>query len=266
MRGARIAARPWVPVGPGQIILTPGDPASSVVDARTSIRVRTADKTQFQISDKEIALVLQVTPEPKFRWQQVLSVMLDKVIDDNGQKLTLLSAPDAAGPGQIIVNNGGGVIIIRAAGVRGIANVMPVSSNALTHSTTVRLKPEAKPSKSLKELSGTIAGRLLTEAEPMIAADNVLKAAGKTFKGKKDGEMKILTASKQADGSFQITFEFELPKDVVPETQVPVLPAVVAVPAPVPGGARRLLPCRRASPAAGPSWAVPASSASPTTA
>jgi len=159
-------------------------------------------------------------------------VVLDKTIDDNDLKLTQIASPASTAQGNIVVGGaggGGGVIIIRAWGPGGM-QVMGASSNGLTHTTTVRLKPEAKPSKSLKELTGMIGGRVLTEPEHVIKIDNVMKTAGKSFKAKKSGEIKILTATKQADGTYQITFEFDMPKDVAAETQIPV-----PQPAPVPG-------------------------------
>jgi hypothetical protein len=228
---------------PGQITLVPGKTGLKA-DGSTSIRVRPADKKNFRQTDKEIALFLEVTPEPKVRLHNIMSVAIDKALDDNGQKLSLLEAQGGGavdgGPGgvKIMILPGGG------AGAPGWAGGlwMPPSNNGLSHNTPVRLKAGTKASKSLKELTGTISAQVLGEAEQMLAVDKLMKSAGKTFKGKQGGDIKVLTAKKLADGTVQITFEFELPAGVVPETQInapfllnpPPLPPVKALP---PGGA-----------------------------
>jgi hypothetical protein len=229
--------RPWVPVQAGQITLVAGTPPSKAVDTSSSVRIRATDKKTYRITDKEITLFLEVTPEPKVRMQNVMSVTLDKATDDNDQKLTLLETPVANNPFV-----GGVRIMILPAG--GIARPaiggpwMAPSSNGLSHVTPLRFKKEAKETKSLKELSGTVSAQVLGEAESMLSVDQVMKAAGKSFKGKQAGEIKILTTTKQADGTIQITFEFELPAGVVPETQINV-PQPAVNPPPVPAPPRR---------------------------
>jgi hypothetical protein len=194
------------------------------VDTASAVRVRASDKKNFRVSDDEIALVLEISPEPRLRWQHFLSANVDKAIDDNTQKLAEVN-PQGGAPGA----PGG----LRAPGA---VIWLPTSNNNLTHHATIRLKKGDKETKSLKELTGVVAAQLLGDAEPLVVADNVMKAAGKSFKGKPDGEMKILSAEKKDDGSFEINFVFELPLNVTSETQVNVpAPAAAAKKGDAPG-------------------------------
>jgi hypothetical protein len=223
--------RVLVPVPPGQITLLPGKVASSAVDTSSAVRVRAADKRHYRLSDEEIALVLQISVEPRLRWQNVLTVSIDSAIDDNDQKLSQAAPQARAGgrPGGIIVNLPGGGANVWING----------ASGGVTDSATVRLKKGEKESKALKELTGTIGALVRGQAEPILVADNVMKSAGKSFKGKQSGEFKILSVDKKDDGSIQIAFEFEIPAGVIAETMLP--PAAPrnppAAPAPAKGAA-----------------------------
>jgi hypothetical protein len=199
----------WVSVVPGQITLMPGQRGATAVDTSSAVRIRASDKKSYRISDDEIALVLEISPEPRLRWQHFISASIDKAIDNNDQKLAQVVAQGGAGVPGTPRAPGGGIWL-------------PTSNNNLTHHATVHLKKGEKESKSLKELTGSIAAQLLGDAEPLVVADNVMKAAGKTFKGKPDGEMKILSTEKKDDGSIEINFVFELPLNVISETQVNV--------------------------------------------
>jgi hypothetical protein len=219
--------RPWVQVQPGQITLLPGKADATPADTSSSVRVRAGDKKTFRIAEKEIVLTLAVTPEPKVRLQNLMGITIDKAIDDNNQKLKTIEGPANPLPGGL---RGGRIGVGGGIAVRPGVMIMP-AFNGLGRTTWVRLEQGEKAAKSLKELSGTMSAQLLGEAEKMIAADKVMKAAGKSFKGKQGGEMKILTASKGADGTIEITFEFELPANVIPETRIN-LPAANVMPVP----------------------------------
>ncbi len=195
----------------------PGSVASRAADTSSSVRVRSANKKNFRLTDKEIAVLLQISPEPRLRWDSVVSVSIDKAIDDNDQKLSAVMAANPAGVGGGLILPGraaGGVLIIGGAGGAG-GIWMPPSSNGLMHHVPVRLQKGEKESKSLKELTGTIAAQVMGDAEQMVVVDTPMKAVGKSFKGKESGEMKILSAGKQEDGSLQICFEFEFPEGTI---------------------------------------------------
>jgi hypothetical protein len=149
-------------------------------------------------------------------------VKVNKAVDNNDQKLSAVEAQ--AGPnnpfpqgGAVIGGPGRAWVMIGNWGMGGTSNFVPV-----------KFKKGEKETKSLKELSGTIAGLVLGKAEEMLVVDKLMKAVGKTVKGKKNGELKINKVDKANDGTITIEFEMEMPSNVVPETMVDI---------PIPAGA-----------------------------
>jgi len=251
-----------VPVQQGQITLVPGK-ATVPADTSTSVRVRLGDPKRYpyKVGDKEIGLVLEVSPEPRLRWQQVMSVTIEKAVDDGNQRLLQVMPEVPMGP----VGGPAGVIIFPAGGgavMPGWAGGMPFfsgNSNGLHQPVPIRFKKGDKESKKLKELKGTIAAQVLTEPEQFITATDVMKSAGKTFKGKTDGEIKINTATKNADGTLTITFDFTPPTGIMPETTT----GPGATDVPVAPGVLRPRPGIRAVPPAGGAGARPAIAPAP---
>ncbi len=258
--GFGMPGRPWMTVHPGQITLIPGKRPKVPTDTTSSIRVRIGDKTKIPAAPnaKEFNLVLEVSPEPRVRWQSLIGITIDKAIDDNDVQLKQFAPkanPNGGGVGGA-PGAGGGVIIING----GVVNIaMPVmggpggmwnqgNSNGMHHYVPVKLEKGAKASKSLKELTGTIAAYVQTPAEAMMSIDNLSKAKGKGVKGKNGtGELEVGSYTKNDDGTVTIEFTFIQPENVIPETQVdnpvgmPAMPPMIAPirirPAIVPNGA-----------------------------
>ncbi len=259
----------------GKINLMAGKPAKVPTDKTTSVRVRVAPEgtdRPFAAGDaKVLTVMIQAAPEPRLRWQQLVNITLDKALDDNGQKLTKHEPPMPGGPmggGAVI---GGGVIVFPGGGIGmpGFPGMGPgmfsYSNDGINQNIAVLLNKGEKASKKLKELSGTITANFLGEAKPHIVADNIMKAAGKTFKGDKGGSITVKSATKAGDGTVTVTFEFDQPADITPETQMdvpggvnPVGPAIGGPPIrirpairPLPGVIKPLPPVK-ADPAADP--------------
>src|SRR5262249_27578037 len=146
---------------------------------------------------KQILVPLEITPEPRLRLQRVVSVRIDKALDDNQQKLTAQEdgpVPGAAGP----FPPGALPPVARMPGPGGMGPPawagpgfgVNYGMSQLVH--LVRLTAGAKASKSLKELSGTVAVEILSDSEAILTADNLDKAAGQTFRSKDGGALKII--------------------------------------------------------------------------
>jgi len=157
---------------------------------------------------------LKVSPEPKIRWQNFVNLRLDKVVDDQDQTLT--EAADApAGPGGPVPRfgpGGGGF-----GGGFGGAAFFP-NFGTLHQYLPLRLKKGDKESKSLKLLAGNITAQVLAEPEVHITADNILKAKGKTFKGKEGGLIKVLSVEENGQ-RLTLSLEVEAPANIVPINQ-----------------------------------------------
>jgi hypothetical protein len=226
-----VAVRGGIDPAPGQIILVDGKAKELPTDASSAVRIRALDKadTFGPAGDGQALIALEITPEPKIQWQQTTGVRIEKAVDDQGQKLTQIMEENNGGgvvlPGRGVIRPG---VIIRGRVVRG-------GVGAFNQQVPVRLKKGEKEAKTLKELTGTITAQVLTPPEPFLTVENVMKAAGKTVKGTEGGSITIKEAKKAEDGSITITAELEMPPNVIPGGNVPLVPGVGG-----PGGIRIL--------------------------
>src|SRR5207244_388695 len=114
----------------------------------------------------EFLVGLKVSPEPRIRWQSLVSLRIDKALDDQGQKLTQATeAP--VGPGGPVPPFG------RVGGPGGFGRPVFFPNVGTLHQyLPVRLKKGDKEAKSLKEFAGNITAQVLAEPEIHITADN----------------------------------------------------------------------------------------------
>jgi len=246
-----------------QIFLKDGKPATLPTNYVGAVRVRAMDSVQMfgQAGEKEMLVGLKVSPEPKIRWQQMVNVRVDKAVDDQDQKLAAVMAP-APGPGQPQFQQFqqiGFAGAFGAGGQFGFGGGFPVQGSVHQY-IPIRLTKGEKASKSLKELTGSITATVLAEPEVHITADNVAKAAGKTFKGKEGGQIKINTFEEK-DGLVTVTLEFEQPANVVPAGQGGIFQGgvggffpgggvkIIPLPVPAPAPIQLPLPPAKAAPA-----------------
>src|SRR5262249_10327763 len=139
---------------------------------------------------------LRISAEPKIQVTQVLNVVIDKAIDDLDQKL-VQSGADAA---EVAVPAGG---FARP----GAVMMAPAFFPGVTTQYLVMLKSGEKPSNLLKEVSGKATLSILPPAKDLIVVDDILKAGGKTVKGKDGGHVKITEATKDESGQIKVRLE-----------------------------------------------------------
>jgi hypothetical protein len=209
----------------GQLTLVDSEQAAMPVFYADAVRVRALQTPQVDRGDaSHVHLNLIVTTEPKVRCQEIFSLRLDKVLDEHGQALTVADdlAPEPLG------------YVRRSA--------MPYSGGFSIQYLHTRLNAGENPTKSLREVRGTLSTRLYTEPRPVIVVDDVLKAAGTTSGGKEGGAIKVVQAAKDERGHVALKFELEPPNDSNPAATVAGLPARPRVPVragpalPPPGG------------------------------
>ena len=210
--GVGVARGPFMPGMTATIVLKDGKAKKLPTDDRSAVRVRALPKADVfgDAAEGEILLALEATPEPRLQWQYLESVHIDKAIDDQDQKLTQVTPQVPAGPALPGAAVGG-----PPGGLRTPPR-MPFRNGQFGQSIVVQLKKGDKASKSLKELSGTLTAHLLADAKPMITADNLAKAAGKTFKGDDGGSIKVIEVKTDEQKQTTIQFEFEQPPDTTP--------------------------------------------------
>jgi hypothetical protein len=248
---------------PGAITLAPGKPKALPTDDSSAVRVRALEKADMfgPPADGQTLIALEVTPEPKLQWQRLVSVRVDKAVDDQGQKLPQVTEGPGAGPGGVPPAAGPAIAVIR----KGFGKGFPVIGNSQYAEVRLKKGESEKASKVLKELKGTISAQFLTEARPYITVDNILKAAGKTVKGPAGGSIKVLEVKKDDNGQITIRFEVEPPANVIPDggsvngggirpVPVPIRIRRAAVP---PGAGPGLKAAPPPAPAAAPPKAAP---------
>jgi hypothetical protein len=150
----------------------------------------------------EAALVLEVLPEPRLAWRGIVDVQVNKAVDDQGQVLGCGSSlTDLALASEMQIVQGGNVIIMDAGGGTTASSMRQVP---------IRLKLADKPSKTLKELHGTIACQVVT-TEALATVDHILKAAGQTVKTTAGGSLKVVECARDEGGLVRLRAQLDLP-------------------------------------------------------
>jgi hypothetical protein len=224
-----IGSRPFMPyAGINQITLADGKPEERPTCYAGSVRIRALPPGTavpgVPKREGEMVVALQVSPEPKLQWQNLVGVRVEKAVDDKDQSLiqAVAAADGDDAPNPIGVVKPAVAMRIRPPMMMGWQEV------------PVRLKKGDKESKSLKEIKGTVSAQIRTAPEAMMTVDKILKASGQTVKGDKGGYIKVIDVTQGDDGEIKLHVQFETPPDVAPAVNAPV---PVPLPAPAPGGA-----------------------------
>lgn len=199
-----------VQIPPGTIVVKDGKPSEVPACYSGAVRIRLLPADQpRQIAVQpakagEVLLILEVTSEPRLQNFMVLGARAEKMIDDQGQALTMAMEPMPNNPND-------------PAGFGGIAApAFRVYPYGMQRQVALRIKLGDKQAKSLKELTGTISAQTLSAPEALISVDDVLKAAGKTAKGKNGGAIELLNIEKKGDDTYQIKIRLENPPNTNP--------------------------------------------------
>src|SRR5262249_17538592 len=131
---------------------------------------------------------LEVTPEPNTPAQGVVRLQIHKAVDDQGQTLSqpeLYLAPDRHPYAELDE-----LITWEPATGRPVASPIP------TRLAPVLLAPAKQPSKTLKEIHGTLTVELRTK-QTLVTVEDVLKAAGQTVKGASGAALRVLEVESQ---------------------------------------------------------------------
>jgi hypothetical protein len=188
-----------------EIALGDGKPTDSPTHYAGALRVRLASADagvpNNAKNEGEALFALEVLAENKLVWQKAVALRVSKALDENGVALAPLPvtlkmpAPAGAVRSNVVIN---GTPIVPPEDISGPESRL----------VPVRLRQAEKPAKRLKELTGTIVAQVKTEAQTLVAVDNVLKSAGQTVKGPHGGSIRVLEVVKQ-DGNLRIKVQVE---------------------------------------------------------
>jgi len=189
--------------GPSQIRLMPGSPQAVPTCYAGAVRLRLVPPSAGQLQAKtssEFMLVLDVAAEPRLQnFTLVGQPRFDKVLDDQGQALTvLLDDVVPANPNAV------GNVPMNAAAVL-IASSAPRPQREVLF----RIKQGDKSAKTLKEVTGSVTAKVTLPAEPLIVVDDILNSQGQAVKGKHGGSVQIQNVEKLDGGKVRIKLALE---------------------------------------------------------
>jgi hypothetical protein len=193
------------------LTLADGQPRPLPTHVAGAVRVRALPPgaaARLPKAAEELPVVLQLLPEPKLQWRNVLAVRLERAVDDQGQHLTRASSAGNIGPR--------GRPPVEVPTVRNSLDIPYQPLPAQAERVALRLKKGERPSKRLRELSGTILAQVQTEPESLITVDRLLQSSGRTVKGEQGGVIRVVKADRADSGAVTLHVQVENPPDVVP--------------------------------------------------
>ena len=203
--------RPETAVERQPLVLMPGEPAKLPTHRAGAVRIRALppDADSQTATAGEVRLVLAGSAGPHLVWDKAVALRIHKALDDQGQALKQVMAAlqtDAdTGRAAVFINR----VPIRAPEDREQPRI------------PVRLEQGKKPSKRLKELTGTVLAQVRTPPEPLVVVDDIFKAVGRTVKGPRGGAVKVLEIKREADGRVRLRFQVEAPPRGVEDVPLP---------------------------------------------
>jgi hypothetical protein len=227
------------------IMLSEGTPPAAPTFYAGAVRIRALPPANSaQPAKGEATVTLEIVAEPKLQLRYPLTIKVDHAVDDKGQPVGIAMDGTSHDPQvleTIVLNNG--VIIQRAVvgngKVQEVAFVGQAPAPTGQGRHTLRLKLPDDAGKSLKALKGVVIGQ--TTRYTPITVDDVMTAAGKTFKAK-DVELKILRVDNLGNGQFRICYNLSGSADdggavVFPGGNIQMKVVVVGEKISAPGGA-----------------------------
>jgi hypothetical protein len=202
----------------GQLLLKDGKPQDVPTHYAGAVRVRTvplSSATSRPAPVGQLQVMLGASVEMRIQLQHIIGVRVEKALDEHGQELAQVTSADAgaAAGAPVFIGNFQGM----ARGIVGTGE----------QQVAVRLKPGEKPAKILKQLVGSISAQVQTVPEPVMAVADVLKATGKTVKGKDGGQLTLAEIARQDDGTIRVRAELQEPVGHV--INAPVMPGRIIV-------------------------------------
>lgn len=186
--------------------------ASTQVGA-LSIRALPPDGSSplFPGPDRWLPLTLEVKPEPSIDWQSLVTLRIDRAIDEHGQLLQPSNAFVAGAYRPPLFDNRAMLFL---------DGELDIPVNAGLRQVSVALRHGTLPARRLRELHGFLAARIRPPVEPLVSAANILQAEGKTFPGPEGTALKVSSVKEADAGAYELKVEvleaprvldFELP-------------------------------------------------------
>jgi hypothetical protein len=206
-QGGGMGPRPELP-----LVFLDGQPKAIPTCYAGALRVRVLPRatattpqngTPVNRPDGETLLTIEVTPEPKMGWQNVLNVRVEKMIDEQGNEMKA-PLPYIRDTYEFDDEEMMGLKSYRGGLTQGQTHL---SKQLPIHVRGVR------DMKKIKEVHGAVAAEVLTQMQPLLTIDDILNAAGKTELVSGGGSLKVVEAKRDAKGqvSLKVVVEKHVP-------------------------------------------------------
>jgi hypothetical protein len=153
----------------------------------------------------DLPLTIDVQPEPRFGWESLSLLRIDRALDDRGRELPRPAAhvgglTDAADPVEeiILVTDG----------------ELNLPTNQGQRRVTLPLRLGGRPCPRLRELRGSVAAWVRAPAEPLVEVAGVVKAKGRSVRGRDGTVLKVTNVESEADGLCKLQVAVTAPPPV----------------------------------------------------
>ncbi len=155
-------------------------------------------------------LTVEISPEPKVGVRNILSVRVEKVLDDQGNELKT-PLPYIYGH-----DENGDLEMQWRGGIGNSIYVDGMGAGDLSTRVPLRLDVPSGVTK-LKEVRGYVAADVLTPPIPLITMENILDAAGKTVEGKYGGSFQVSEVKCDDKGQVTVKVAVDKPPTAFPQ-------------------------------------------------
>lgn len=187
--------------------LVPGKPRSLPADRLGALRLTALPPESILVGqqkvDGEILFGLEASLEPRLKWLRGLGLRIKRAVDDKDQSLT----PRVASFGKPSAARGNPTMFVNG------QPYYPEDSAPETNPRhlPVRLQRAEKPSRRLKELTGTLIALVQGRTETLTTIENVLESTGQTVPGAGGSSLKVVEAGRPDGDELRLRVYVEAP-------------------------------------------------------
>jgi hypothetical protein len=187
------------------LVLVEGTPESLPTWHAGGVRIRAlppnAPHPGVQKTSHQTYVLLEAMPEPAIKWHGVVDVQVERAVDDQGQILD-----------QALANNpADGLDLELGLNALPFVEVDGEFVGSDPHQIEVRLRRGKEPSRLLRELRGSVAGRVETR-ETLVAIEDLAKAVDKSFHVSDGSTLHLAEFRRDDEGQGRLRIQLETPR------------------------------------------------------
>jgi hypothetical protein len=188
------------------VLLEDGKPLPGPTYQAGALRLRVLPPTAGpEPGARQVALTLEVRPEPGLGWEKVVALRVHGVVDDRGQLLR--QASPYVGDGDAL-----------AAGAEEVIMVWDGKSTLPTNRggrhLPINLHLGERPARRLRELHGILGAWVRTPPEVLVTVEPILAAARRTVEGRDGTLLKVTEVRHEEAGRYRLGVEVTSPPPV----------------------------------------------------